>query len=79
VDKMNRRQFLRRATAVGAVPALAVAEGLPVLAAAEETAGKGLELPPANAEVFNTTCQYCMVQCGYKVYVPAPSPFRTSS
>ncbi len=28
-----------------------------------------LELPPENAETFNTTCQYCMAQCGYKVSV----------
>lgn len=27
------------------------------------------ELPPPNAQVFTTTCQYCKVQCGYKVYV----------
>ncbi len=27
------------------------------------------ELPPADARIFTTTCQYCKVQCGYKVYV----------
>lgn len=27
------------------------------------------ELPPSNALVFTTTCQYCKVQCGYKIYV----------
>jgi arsenite oxidase large subunit len=27
------------------------------------------ELPPSNAQVFTTTCQYCKVQCGYKIYV----------
>ncbi len=31
--------------------------------------GSVAELPPSNAEVFTTTCQYCKVQCGYKVYV----------
>mgnify|MGYP001589368510 FL=1 len=25
-------------------------------------------LPPANAEVFTTCCDYCIVACGYKVY-----------
>jgi arsenite oxidase large subunit len=28
-----------------------------------------LPLPPKNAEVHNTVCQYCTVGCGYKVYV----------
>jgi arsenite oxidase large subunit len=30
---------------------------------------KNLPLPPTNAEVHNTVCQYCNVGCGYKVYV----------
>lgn len=25
-------------------------------------------LPPKNAEVFTTACDYCTVACGYKVY-----------
>ncbi|WP_045110103.1 hypothetical protein [Moritella viscosa] len=25
-------------------------------------------LPPANAEVITTACDYCIVACGYKVY-----------
>ncbi len=28
-----------------------------------------LPIPPKNAEVKNTVCQYCNVGCGYKVYV----------
>ncbi|WP_089172995.1 molybdopterin-dependent oxidoreductase [Bosea sp. AS-1] len=38
-------------------------------AKAQGDQGSCLELPPENAEVFNATCQYCMVQCGYKVHV----------
>ncbi|MEN8217261.1 MAG: hypothetical protein ABFS56_13010 [Pseudomonadota bacterium] len=25
-------------------------------------------LPPPNAEIFTTACDYCIVACGYKVY-----------
>ena len=25
-------------------------------------------LPPKNAEVITTACDYCIVACGYKVY-----------
>ena len=25
-------------------------------------------IPPPNAEVFTTACDYCIVACGYKVY-----------
>ena len=28
-----------------------------------------VELPPPNAETYNITCQYCNVNCGYKVHV----------
>lgn len=34
-----------------------------------DPSGNVAELPPSNAQVFTTTCQYCKVQCGYKVYV----------
>src|SRR3990170_2679338 len=27
-----------------------------------------IPLPPADAEVFTTCCDYCIVACGYKVY-----------
>lgn len=27
-----------------------------------------LPLPPVDAEMHNTVCQYCTVGCGYKVY-----------
>lgn len=59
--KSDRRRFLAgTALAAGSVPLL------PAPAAAE---GSCLELPPDGARVYNATCQYCMVQCGYKVYV----------
>jgi arsenite oxidase large subunit len=59
----DRRRFLTAGALAGA--------GLPLVAGEAEAAPAGtcLELPPPDAEVFNATCQYCMVQCGYKVYV----------
>ena len=30
--------------------------------------GDAVPLPPADAEVFTTACDYCIVACGYKVY-----------
>ena len=64
----NRRHFMRQV----AVGALAVPTSMAVPQIAEafgNTDQECLELPPKNAEIFNTTCQYCMVQCGYKVHV----------
>ena len=62
----NRRAFIQHgglagAAAIGtlAAPGAALAKG----------PGECVELPPDHAESFNTTCQYCMVQCGYKVKV----------
>ena len=61
-----RRGFMKGALAgVAAIPALTL--GAPARAAGDTATC--LELPPENAEVFNATCQYCMVQCGYKAYV----------
>lgn len=59
----DRRRFLTTGAVAGA--------GLPLLANEAEagSAGTCLELPPADTQVFNATRQYCMVQCGYKVYV----------
>lgn len=62
----SRRDFLRRSAMVGVATVGAAAS--PSLAAAKEDEGC-IELPPNNAETFSTTCQYCMVQCGYKVKV----------
>lgn len=70
----TRRGFLKGALAGGAaMPGLAVAGA----AQAAENEGACLELPPENAQVFNLTCQYCMVQCGYKAYVWEPGTGRT--
>lgn len=62
----TRRRFLKGVLTTGAAaPALAIAEQ----AQANSHEGACVELPPENAQVFNATCQYCMVQCGYKAYV----------
>jgi len=64
--KLSRRGFLKRGTAasVAAISGTSTAN-----AAGQQKSKDCLELPPKNAETFNTTCQYCMVQCGYKVKV----------
>ena len=62
-SRIGRREFVGAGIAggLGAITAPRPA------AAAGGGAGECLELPPENAETFNATCQYCMVQCGYKV------------
>lgn len=62
--ELDRRRFLEAAALAAGAASLAAA---PARAAAR--ASTCLELPPANAQVYNATCQYCMVQCGYKVFV----------
>lgn len=59
-----RRAFLTSGAAATVGAALA-----PVTAQAESSDAHCIELPPDDAQTFNTTCQYCMVQCGYKVKV----------
>lgn len=64
----ERRAFLK--TALGGV-AVAGA-GLvvsPEAFSSDAMQGDVVELPPDNAEVFTGSCQYCMVQCGYKISV----------
>ena len=63
---VGRRDFLKRGALTGvatagtlAAPGMALAQG----------PDDCVELPPDHAETFSTTCQYCMVQCGYKVKV----------
>lgn len=68
-EPTDRRNMLRLA----ALPAAAAA-GVALLpggtASANTTVQEPcLELPPTNAETFNITCQYCNVNCGYKVRV----------
>lgn len=62
----GRRGFLKRGGLTGVATAGVVAA--PGMALAKGS-GDCIELPPEDAETFNTTCQYCMVQCGYKVKV----------
>ncbi len=62
---IGRREFL----SVGIASGLGAINIAAPAAAAGNGDGACLELPPENAETFNTTCQYCMVQCGYKVSV----------
>ena len=38
------------------------------MATAQYNPGDSYPLPPADAEVFTTCCDYCIVACGYKVY-----------
>lgn len=63
----GRRAFLKNSLAVAAsVPVLGL---MPNSASASTHGGECIELPPENAQTYTATCQYCMVQCGYKVHV----------
>jgi len=66
---MDRREFLK-ASAISAslLPLVKLDEAHAFSLSAEEVPSE-VELPPKDSEVYTTTCQYCMVQCGYKVYV----------
>jgi arsenite oxidase large subunit len=70
-----RRDFLKRTLAGSAAVAGTVVTGT-ALAAGDEAC---IELPPDNAQTFQTTCQYCMVQCGYVVKVWERGSGRTPS
>jgi anaerobic selenocysteine-containing dehydrogenase len=49
--------------------ALAAEEGQAMEAAWEAFLGQAdLPVPPANAKVHTSACQYCNVGCGYKIY-----------
>ena len=66
----TRRDMLK--FAVGPATVIAASALLPTAAAQAARLTKGqpcMELPPPNAESFNITCQYCNVNCGYKVHV----------
>lgn len=66
----DRREFLRKATAVSvAAPAVGLLNPLAAGTAAAADKKGCVEVPPPKADTFTTTCQYCMVQCGYKVHV----------
>jgi arsenite oxidase large subunit len=62
----GRRDFLKRGALTGVATAGTLAAPGMALAKGPDDC---VELPPEHAETFNTTCQYCMVQCGYKVKV----------
>lgn len=69
-DDVSRRDMLK----ISALSAAGVVAGslIPHAAAQAASRTKGevcVELPPPNAETYNITCQYCNVNCGYKVHV----------
>jgi arsenite oxidase large subunit len=69
--KFSRRDLLK-ISAAGAAGACVLDKGIPAFAADKFPGAKATEfaeLPPANAETYNTACRYCHVMCGYKVYV----------
>ncbi len=80
--RQNRREILKNWAALSAVGAGAAllsscAKKEPSTAKADDT--DSVELPPNDAETFATTCQYCKVQCGYKVKVWEQGTGRTPS
>lgn len=69
-NNTSRREFLKKGAALSALPMLGSVAGVtPAIAAGFKRSDGCLELPPDNAEKYNMTCQYCMVQCGYHAYV----------
>ena len=71
----NEKEFSRRdllKVSAAAAAGACVINGMPVFAAGKFSEGKAVEfaeLPPANAETYDTACRYCHVMCGYKVYI----------
>ena len=71
-DKKLSRRDLLKISAAGAAGACVLSNGLPAFAADKFPGAKAsefVELPPANAETYDTACRYCHVMCGYKVYI----------
>jgi arsenite oxidase large subunit len=68
--ELSRRDLLK-ITAAGAAGICTIAEGKSVFASKfpESYATEFVELPPKDAEVYDTACRYCHVLCGYKVYI----------
>ncbi len=67
--KFSRRDLLK--ISVVGVGSCAMAE-MPAFGVGKFSEGKAtefMELPPATAEKYFTSCRYCHVQCGYDVYV----------
>ena len=69
---MDRRKFLKSSLVGSGVLPLLTWEEAKAFSLDAEKSLEALELPPDDAQVFNLTCQYCMVQCGYKAYVWEP-------
>jgi anaerobic selenocysteine-containing dehydrogenase len=71
-DKKISRRDLLKISAAGAAGACVMTNGMPAFAAdkfPEAKATEFVELPPKNAETYDTACRYCHVMCGYKVYI----------
>ncbi len=69
--RFSRRDLLK-ISAAGAAGACVLGNGVPAFAAGkfpEARATEFVELPPKNAETYDTACRYCHVMCGYKVYI----------
>lgn len=68
--KVSRRDLLKFSASTAG--ACLLTDGLPAFAAMrfpEAKAVEFVELPPKNAETYDTACRYCHVMCGYKVYI----------
>jgi arsenite oxidase large subunit len=71
-DKKVSRRDVLKISAAGAAGACVMTNGMPAFAAEkfpEAKASEFAELPPKNAETYDTACRYCHVMCGYKVYI----------
>jgi len=66
---VNRREFIQKVAIVTGATGIATFEDLQSAFAHASSKGLSIELPPDDAETFNVTCQFCHVQCGYKVKV----------
>lgn len=73
---MDRRDFLKSSLIGAGLLPLLTWEEAKAFSLDAELMPEDLELPPKDAQVFNLTCQYCMVQCGYKAYVWEPGKGR---
>ncbi len=69
---MDRREFLKSSAIGAGILPLLTWETAKAFSLDAELIPEEIELPPENAEVYNLTCQYCMVQCGYKAYAWEP-------
>ena len=69
--KLSRRDLLK-ISAAGAAGVCVLGKDIPAFADTKFSAAKAtefVELPPSNAEAYDTACRYCHVMCGYKVYI----------